>query len=100
LTAVSGTSTYESDGPEAGALKGVLPFAVRADATKSSGSSGIPIIGYVFDFGDGTMVQSPKSVATHTYKKSGVYDVKVEVTDANGMTGDHIGKVIANKPVE
>lgn len=40
---------------------------------------------YAWDFGDGT-VRTGSAEATHSYKDNGVYNAKLSVTDANGLT--------------
>jgi hypothetical protein len=49
-------------------------------------SSGLPPFLYTFDFGDGTIIQTPKSSANYIYTDVGNYRVKVFVEDANHCT--------------
>ncbi len=50
---------------------------------KSTGTA--PIVNYVWAFGDGKTLTGDKMQTTaHVYKNSGVYDVSLLVTDANG----------------
>ncbi|MDR3121575.1 MAG: PKD domain-containing protein, partial [Clostridiales bacterium] len=53
------------------------------DAAQSTGSVGI--VSYLFDFGDGTT--SAESRAVHRYAETGVYTIRLTVTDADGDTG-------------
>jgi hypothetical protein len=48
--------------------------------------SGLPPFLYTFDFGDGTIVQTPKSSANYIYTDVGNHRVKVFVEDANHCT--------------
>eukprot|EP01084_Bolivina_argentea_P067195 122428_1 len=62
---------------------------VRFDASKSHDQDGDPCKTFTWDFGDGTPKKTTKTpVVKHPYKKPNVYPVSVEVTDANGLTGD------------
>lgn len=40
-------------------------------------------IDFLWDFGDGKT--SPKSIVSHTYSKSGIYNVKLSITDNSGL---------------
>jgi PKD repeat protein len=66
------------------------PNATTVDASASSdpeAATGGGIAGYHFDFGDGTSIDSPTPVVTHTYAKPGSYSATVTVTDAQGLAG-------------
>jgi len=63
-------------------LKGVLPFQVRFDASNSSSLKGT-IVSYEWDLGDGSQLQSGRSVS-HIYQQSGFYTVGLAVEDDLG----------------
>lgn len=57
---------------------------VRFDGSASTGGLGAFITAYLWDFGDGT---SGTGVApTHQYTLPGTYQIKLTVTDSNGLT--------------
>ena len=65
---------------------------VTFDGSQSMGSNGSPIVGYHWDFGDGT--SGDGAVVTHTFEDDGRYDVTLTVTDdsgasATGTPSDH-----------
>ncbi len=60
---------------------GCTPFDASFIST-SVGGDGSAIVSTVWTFGDGGSDTSP----THTYNAAGVFDVSLEVTDANGCT--------------
>jgi subtilisin family serine protease len=67
----------------------------RRDATltaTASSSVGADIVGYRWDFGDGTpIVSSPGNTITHRYHARRSYDARVEVTDSLGhVTVAHV----------
>jgi parallel beta-helix repeat protein len=66
---------------------GATPLDVSADASTSTDPDA-DIVGYRFDFGDGSPVVGPQAGATasHTYTSAGTYTVTVTVTDADGRT--------------
>jgi PKD repeat protein len=59
---------------------GVVSLLVSIDATQSNDDSGI--VGYQWDFGDGTTSQSPTT--SHTYSTAGSYTLTLTVTDQEG----------------
>jgi PKD repeat protein len=60
------------------------PFSMAFDARSSVDADG-QIVGYSWDFGDGTSEQGAQ--VTHTFPQSGTYSVKLFVTDDRGNTG-------------
>ncbi|PIZ71527.1 hypothetical protein COY07_04780 [Candidatus Peregrinibacteria bacterium CG_4_10_14_0_2_um_filter_43_11] len=69
-------------------LKGVVPFSVRFDAGKSTSLKGT-VTGYEWDFGDGSGLQTGKSV-THVYNTSGLFNVTLVITEDSGKTDKEI----------
>ncbi len=63
-------------------LTGAVPLQIRFDGGKSESLKG-NIIGYEWDFGDGSQVSKGKSV-THVYGTPGVYQVTLTVTEDSG----------------
>ncbi|MBN2307200.1 PKD domain-containing protein [Candidatus Peregrinibacteria bacterium] len=63
-------------------LKGGIPFQVRFDASRSVATKG-KIVKYQWDFGDGSDLQSGKSVS-HVFSESGFYSVALTVEDDLG----------------
>lgn len=60
-------------------LTGTAPFAIRFDGGNSQSIKG-KIISYEWDFGDGSGLQSGRSVS-HTFNRPGNYQVKLTVKD-------------------
>jgi len=77
-------------------LSGPIPFQVRFDAGESESLKGT-IINYEWDFGDGSDIQTGKSVS-HIFQTPGVYTVLLNVTDDLGMKSSSNVEVDA-KPV-
>lgn len=63
-------------------LKGQIPFQVRFDGQKSESIKG-QIVGYEWDFGDGSQLQKGRSV-THVYNEPGFYTVSLTVEEDSG----------------
>lgn len=63
---------------------GTVPLTVQFDASGSYAAGGGDIVGYQWDFDDGST--GTGQVTTHTYDTPGQYDVTLEVTDAWGRT--------------
>lgn len=91
-------ATGESDGstPLARPSAPSASFTVRAgapgaktafNAIWSLDSPPYEIVSYAWDFGDGTTRTSTDPKVTHVYRKAGVYEVKLSVTDDNGCHG-------------
>ena len=57
--------------------------AISFDASGST-ASGVPLVSYSFDFGDGTAANGPTQ--SHAYTAAGVYTVTLTVTDAAGAS--------------
>ncbi len=64
-------------------LSDEAPLSVQFDSSHSSAAPQRKIIGYHWDFGDGT--QNDEASPTHTYEKGGTYQVILTVTDDNGQ---------------
>ena len=64
---------------------GTAPFQVRFDADRSVSQKGT-ITKYEWDFGDGSQLQSGKSVS-HIFDEADVYTVTLTVTDSLGNEG-------------
>jgi PKD repeat protein len=62
--------------------QGVSPHRVTFDATGSSAPLGIAT--YAWTFGDGGTAETTNPIYTYTYKRSGLFDVTLEVTDKEG----------------
>jgi len=56
------------------------------DASASFDPDGC-IVGYVWDFGDGTTESTSVAVATHVFAENGVYTVKLTLYDDDGLSG-------------
>lgn len=56
--------------------------AVKFDA--SSSVSDVQIVSYEWDFGDGT--NGTGAIVYHSYSNEGIYHIKLNVTDANGLS--------------
>jgi chitodextrinase len=77
--------------PEAGKP----PLKVSFDASTSSDSDGT-IVGYSWDFGDGSIGNGKKT--GHTYTRRGVYTVILTVVDNDGLSGTTQGYVHVSEP--
>lgn len=58
------------------------------------GNSNYPLVGYAWDFGDGTSGQGQNTV--HTYTSSGTYQACLYVTDTNGCVGTYCQSIAVN----
>ncbi|MDI6644386.1 MAG: PKD domain-containing protein [Methanobacteriaceae archaeon] len=58
------------------------------------------IVNYHWNFGDGKYQSSSSSInPSHTYSKTGIYTVKLKVTDENGLSSSSIKNIkVVNKP--
>jgi PKD repeat protein len=74
-------------------LEGSIPFQVRLDAGESRSLKGT-IIKYQWDFGDGSDLQSGKSVS-HVYQDPGFYTVTLTVEDTLGNSATVTAEVEA-----
>lgn len=72
---------------------GVQYIFKSEDSTSPNGK----IEKYEWDFGDGSQVVKTKTV-THSYLKSGSYDLKLTVTDEEGEQGETILRIDAGAP--
>jgi PKD repeat protein len=95
-----------ADAPPAASLavsppSGAPPLQVTADASASTDTDATPIATYTFDFGDNTVV-GPQTAATakHTYAGTGVYTVKVTVTDTGGQSSQANAQVSVQVAVD
>lgn len=66
-------------------FQGKAPLTVEFDASKSQARQG-SIVAYHWDFADGST--SDKAQVDHTFVKSGLYKVKLQVTDSDGHSDD------------
>ena len=66
-----------------GPTQTVVGQPVTLSAADSTAAEGSQIVSYFWDLGDGT--QSTNVQVTHTYAAEGRYDVKLTVTDNNGL---------------
>ncbi len=72
---------------------------VAFDASASSAAGSASISSYAWDFGD-EKTGSEGPTTTHTYAAAGTYQVKLTVTDSNGMTGTSTKSVTVTAPPE
>ena len=73
-------------GIEASPLSGATPLTVRFDGTGSSDPDGSPL-SYTWDLnGDGTFGDATTATPTYTYATAGNYDVRLRVTDGEGLS--------------
>lgn len=74
-------------------LSGPIPFQIRFDGSQSKSVKGT-IINYEWDFGDGTNLQSGKSVS-HIFNNPGFYKVTLTVKEDSGKTASSYVEVEA-----
>lgn len=86
--------------PTADAAADPLGGPTPLDVSFSSKRSTDPersIVGYSWDFGDGST--SSKANPTHTFKENGIYSVQLTVTDSAGATsGDTVQIAVGSSP--
>jgi OOP family OmpA-OmpF porin len=70
---------------------------LRVDLTGSGSDADGRVVGYAWELGDGTRAQGPR--ATHVYERPGRYQVKLTVTDDDGLTGSAVAQVDATAQV-
>ena len=77
---------------------GASPLAVTANASASTAGSN-PIVGYTFNFGDGTVI-GPQAGATaaHTFASGGAFTVRATVTDSAGNASTASSTVTVGSP--
>jgi PKD repeat protein len=79
-------------------LSGLAPLTVTADASRSTDANGI--VGYAFDFGDGTaIIPSRGTTATHMYCLGGIYRLTVTVTNKLGLSANAFLFIAVTQPV-
>jgi PKD repeat protein/lysophospholipase L1-like esterase len=66
------------------AVDGIAPASIRFDGSHSMGTAA-PIVGYTWNFGDGSPTFGGATVR-HAYPKAGTYIATLTVTDAAGRT--------------
>lgn len=77
------TPTYSCDSLTASQQANTLTYSFAAHATAQNGAS---IVGYAYNFGDGSTLATQSAAAQHTYKP-GVYTASVSVQfNVNGQT--------------
>lgn len=84
-------------GPSSGQVGEPLAFS-GGNSRDSDGS----IVGYAWNFGDGTSVSGVN--VSHTYSQAGSYEVSLTVTDNSGLTGSstitvQISEVVKTPPI-
>ncbi len=102
LTAAQILSEYSASpaavrvGPTAAFVATPTNLSVAFDASGSSGQAGTSIMGYRWDFGDGT---SGTGVSpSHSYASASSYTVTLTVTDSNAQTGTISHSVTTTAP--
>ncbi|MBS2545294.1 PKD domain-containing protein [Catenulispora sp. NL8] len=72
--------------------------SITADASNTAPGAP-PITGYVFDFGDGTVLPSQTAAtATHIYNTPGTYTIKVTASNATGSSTTTSNITVTNGP--
>ncbi|HEY1420089.1 MAG TPA: PKD domain-containing protein, partial [Candidatus Dormibacteraeota bacterium] len=77
------------------AASGTAPLSITFDANGSSGVTGT-LIGYSWDFGDGSIATGVTT--SHTFTKPGTYSVRLTVTDDAGAQGFTASTVLVREP--
>ncbi|MDD2465513.1 MAG: PKD domain-containing protein [Desulfobulbus sp.] len=62
---------------------GTCPLTVTFDASGSSSTAGLAVVGFLWDFGDGGTGKT--AIASHVYREPGTYNAKLTVTDVRGL---------------
>lgn len=82
--------------PEAVIASTATGLSVQFDGTQSVAHDGATIIGYAWDFGDGTTSTQPSPV--HAYAAAGTYVVTLVVTDSEGAVSQSTSASVAVSP--
>lgn len=78
---------------------GKAPLSVAFDGSASSvAPSGPAIEQYLWDFGDGTIIETPAATTTHTYTSSGQFTASLRVRDANSTSDPVVIKITVGVP--
>lgn len=67
-------------------LKGCEPLTVHFKANDVAG-----VAGFIYDYGDGSVVPSTSTIVTHVYTKAGAFVPKVTMTDNLGCSATSVG---------
>ncbi len=74
-------------------------IAISLDASASLVDSSTALTNFVWDFGDGSVIeQGPSPTITHAYATTGTYTLTIAAQDGNGMTGVAATTVTVNTP--
>ncbi len=74
--------------------KGVAPLDVEFDASPSFDIDGT-IISYLWDFGDGSVLNTTSQSVSHRFERPGEYIVNLSVTDSGGASSSYSARVTA-----
>jgi len=74
-------------------LTGEIPLQIRFDASDSASLKGT-IVKYEWNFGDGSELQTGKTVS-HVYQESGSYSATLKITEDSGNTAETTVEVVA-----
>jgi len=69
--------TYSPEFPSPGET-----VVFNASASTPDGGT---IVGYYWDFGDGSNASTPNSIQTHAYSSSGLFSIALTITDSDGL---------------
>ncbi len=82
-----------------GPYSGDTGNAINLDASLSTVDSSTALTDFIWDFGDGSVIEQGASpTTTHTYATAGTYTLTIAVQDGNGMTGVVATTVTVNTP--
>ena len=65
---------------------------VTFDGSGSTDDDGEPIVSDLFDFGDGTQLETDQPVVEHVYNEAGLYRAQLETVDERGRKSDNIAQ--------
>ena len=77
---------------------GTVPLAVVFSSAGSADTDGL-IVGYEWDFGDGSGFVAGSATANRTYPTAGSYTAQLKVTDNSGLTATRSVVISAQSPV-
>jgi PKD repeat protein len=83
--------------PTASFTTTVNELELSVDGTGSAATGGATIVGYSWNFGDGTPLRTGPT-ATHTYAAPGTYTVALTVTDSRGLTARREEVIVVTGP--
>gem|GEM_PF-1001768 len=71
----------------------INPLVIQRNSSATFSASSDKAVSFAWEFGDGVSKNSASSVIKHTYKKSGIYNVKLSVRDNDNNINTQIKNI-------